>query len=377
MRDRLWGVRLGAMIVGVSVAGLVGCGSNEQAGGSPRRDTGFTGIEFADAAPIHVQHSLDAADDSAVSPDSGTSSAEDTNVAQQVRHDAGSASADGSSAVDAAVNPPPPVLVHLQGTGDVACSTGQWCGTKGESRRLEGFAIRLPPGLGDVQLKYFCHLQGTGDTAWQAEGSFCGTRGQSRRLEGFALALSGDDAAKYSIGYQAHVQNMGDTAIIRNGGFAGTRGQSLRVEAIKVWLEAHHVKTLVHLQDIGDVSCYGRGWCGTRGEARRLEGFSMKLDDSIVDVQLQYMCHLQGTGDTAWLSEGSFCGTRGQSRRLEGFAVRLTGARAHMYHVAYQAHLQDIGDTGVVSNGGFIGTRGQSRRLEALRIWLQPKEPTQ
>jgi len=69
-------------------------------------------------------------------------------------------------------------------------------------------------------------------------GVFCGTRGQSRRLEGFAIRLSGPNAAKYDVLYSCHLQDMGDVGPVKNGDFCGTRGQSRRVEAIIVWVKA-------------------------------------------------------------------------------------------------------------------------------------------
>jgi hydrophobic W protein len=131
----------------------------------------------------------------------------------------------------------PYILVHLEGLGDIGCRDSGWCGTRGESRRLEGFSISPPRTLGDVRLKYFCHLQDSGDTAWLPAGQFCGTRGQSRRLEGFSIALEGRDAGKYHVRYQAWLQDTGATPVVSDGAFVGTREQSRRVEAIRVWIE--------------------------------------------------------------------------------------------------------------------------------------------
>jgi uncharacterized protein YjdB len=131
----------------------------------------------------------------------------------------------------------PTLVVHLAGLGDIACRDGSWCGTRGESRRLEGFEIRLPEKPGDVRLTYMCHIEGTGDTSWLNEGDFCGTKGQAKRLEGFSIQLEGQDAGNYNIAYQARVQDIGDTPVLRNGEFAGARGESRRVEAMRVWLE--------------------------------------------------------------------------------------------------------------------------------------------
>eukprot|EP01133_Synstelium_polycarpum_P015768 gene15768-18744_t len=133
------------------------------------------------------------------------------------------------------------VLVHLQDMGDVhGGSSGVFIGTRGQSKRLEGFEITL----GDSQhlyIQYMAHLQDKGDVEWQS-GGFIGTRGQSRRLEGFALRLHGRGdggqklVSRIGIRYMAHLEGLGDTRYYENGEFCGTRGQSRRVEGIAVQL---------------------------------------------------------------------------------------------------------------------------------------------
>lgn len=134
-----------------------------------------------------------------------------------------------------------PIEVHLEGIGDVFCNNGIWCGTKGESRRLEAFSIFVEADKKiHGRLRYMCHLEGIGDTDWMYDGDMCGTKGQSRRLEGFAIKIEGPGESRFVIKYQAHLQNLGDTRVYSDGQFAGTRGESRRVEAIKVWLERRH-----------------------------------------------------------------------------------------------------------------------------------------
>lgn len=132
------------------------------------------------------------------------------------------------------------------------------------------------------------------------------------------------------------------------------------------------LRVLAHVQGIGDTVGREDEWVGTKGQARRLEGFSVNFREPAYtpDLRLEYMCHVQGVGDTDWKPEGSLCGTRGQSRRLEGFAIRLTGAAAEDYAVVYSCHVQGLGDRGPYSNGAFCGTRGQARRIEAMNVYV-------
>ncbi|WP_395733849.1 M12 family metallopeptidase [Prosthecobacter sp.] len=129
------------------------------------------------------------------------------------------------------------LLVHLQDIGDVVVHENQFGGTRGQSRRLEGFQIdfgAVIPGLG---CRYMAHLQDIGDVPWVDAGHFIGTRGQSRRLEGFAIELTGPAAANFNVFYMAHLQDIGDTGLYSNGQFCGTRGQSRRVEGMLVRIE--------------------------------------------------------------------------------------------------------------------------------------------
>jgi hypothetical protein len=136
-----------------------------------------------------------------------------------------------------------------------------------------------------------------------------------------------------------------------------------------------NLRGLVHIQNFGDRLFRDGRWAGTTGQSLRLEGLQILRVDLPRGTKLEYDCHLQDIGDvgpfTASSSQaGGFCGTRGQSRRLEAFSISLIGPRADKFDVYYECHLQDIGDVGPFKNGELCGTRGESRRLEALRIWI-------
>ncbi len=133
------------------------------------------------------------------------------------------------------------------------------------------------------------------------------------------------------------------------------------------------IPILVHLQDLGDIYCKNGGWCGSKGEARRLEAFIIQIPNLEEDVKIEYMGHIQGKGDTEWLNGGSLCGTRQQKKRLEGFAIRLVGTNADKYSICYQAHVQGVGDTAVFKDGQFAGTRGHSKSIESIKVWLEQR----
>ena len=125
-------------------------------------------------------------------------------------------------------------VVHIEDMGDQSFSGDTWAGTKGRALRLEGFSLTIDPIIDGLSLIYMCHIEDVGDTQWLKEGDFCGTRGQSKRVEGIAIELTGAEAENYDVIYQVHLQDMGDVAECSNGQFCGTRGESRRIEALRV-----------------------------------------------------------------------------------------------------------------------------------------------
>lgn len=123
----------------------------------------------------------------------------------------------------------------------------------------------------------------------------------------------------------------------------------------------------LHIGGLGDRTYHENQFAGARGQGWRVEGFQIDFQPSIGGLGLRYMAHLQGTGDTAYVSEGHFIGTRGENRQLEGFAIELTGDSASRYSVSYLAHVQNIGDV-YGRDGEFCGTRGGGMRVEGISV---------
>jgi hypothetical protein len=136
--------------------------------------------------------------------------------------------------------PPGPALrckAHLEAEGTVVGRDNQFLGSRGQSRRCEGFAVEIASPIAGLTVEYMAHVEGWGDTSWVGEGTFIGSQGQNRRMEGFALRLAGPAGGNYSVAYMAHLQGIGDTPLARDGEFCGTRGQSRRVEGMLVRIE--------------------------------------------------------------------------------------------------------------------------------------------
>lgn len=122
------------------------------------------------------------------------------------------------------------------------------------------------------------------------------------------------------------------------------------------------------LENVGIVACRDGGWCGTRGEARRLEGFALNLAERTGDERVQYLCRSRESGPDVWVPEGEFCGTPGPSTPIEALAVRLVGRDADRFTISYQAYVLEGGESPVSSNGDL--TR-PGRPVTAVRDWLE------
>ncbi|MEM1171333.1 MAG: hydrogenase [Cyanobacteria bacterium P01_H01_bin.35] len=133
------------------------------------------------------------------------------------------------------------------------------------------------------------------------------------------------------------------------------------------------LKIIVHIQNVGDRSFAAGEYAGTRGQGFRVEAFQVNIEPPILGLNLEYMAHIGGVGDTPWLEAGKLAGERGKARRLEGFAMRLTGSQTGSYDIFYTAHVQNMGDLPVYGNGQYCGTRNKSLRVEGMKVWIQPK----
>lgn len=133
---------------------------------------------------------------------------------------------------------------HCQRKGWLpAVKDGEWAGTKGEGLRLEAFKITPPEG---VELEVTVHMQGIGDKVYKGvkkgqnsgTGSsdndpIMGTIGESRRLEGFSIKMT-QNPNNLKLYYQGHCQTYGDTKVCTEGEYCGTKGQSKRLEALRM-----------------------------------------------------------------------------------------------------------------------------------------------
>ena len=89
------------------------------------------------------------------------------------------------------------IIVHMQGTGDVAGRIGDWAGIRGSHNWIEGFALVPPAPLKPTDIEYQAVLGRGWSSPWVDGGQFCGSRGMALPLLGLRLRLTGDAATKY------------------------------------------------------------------------------------------------------------------------------------------------------------------------------------
>lgn len=146
---------------------------------------------------------------------------------------------------------------HIQDIGNYPNSEAVWVhgpdqlGTTGESKRIEGFWIKLTGGTAipvGASIRYNVHIQNEGwqndpnnlmDTSkWKANGEFAGSTAKSQRIEAIQIVLVGADGQRlpgYSVEYQVHGEDYGWTQGWKaDGELAGTIGHSLRLEAVQI-----------------------------------------------------------------------------------------------------------------------------------------------
>lgn len=96
------------------------------------------------------------------------------------------------------------IVGHVEMTGDVVAGSGDTLGDPASSRRVEGFQVMWPDRPEGVDLAYGIAVEGVGAMPMTKTGNFCGTRGEARRITEVTFALIGPNADKYQLDGAAH-----------------------------------------------------------------------------------------------------------------------------------------------------------------------------
>ena len=172
------------------------------------------------------------------------------------------------------------------------------------------------------------------------------------------------------VSYKTHVQDIGWQEWKENGELSGTEGESKRLEGISIKInnsDSIRIKYQTHIQNIGWQNWkYDGEISGTEGENKRLEGIKIELENT-EKYSIEYRAHVQDIGWQAWKKDGEMAGTEGQSLRLEAIEIKIIERKIG---ITYQTHIQDIGWQEWKKDGELSGTEGQGKRLEAIKIQL-------
>ena len=121
-----------------------------------------------------------------------------------------------------------------------------------------------------------------------------------------------------------------------------------------------------HIESYGWQSWRSNGESsGTMGEAKRLEGICIQVQNPGAAGDIEYQTHVQTYGWQNWVKNGAVSGTQGQAKRLEAIKIRLTGALAEKYDVYYRVHAQTYGWLDWAKMGEAAGTEGISKKIRS------------
>ncbi len=214
------------------------------------------------------------------------------------------------------------------------------------------------------------------------------TEEESKNEESLAQASE----QKTTVSYRTHVQTYGWQDYVSNGAMSGTEGEAKRLEGINIKLENQEysgsIRYKTHVQTYGWQDYVSDdAMSGTEGEAKRLEAIQIELTGEMAEhYDIYYRVHSQTYGWLGWAKNGEKAGTSNYAKRLEGIEIVLVekGAEApgtteeaykHPW-IGYNTHVQTYGWQGYKFDGETAGTSGESKRLEGIQLKLvdQPYE---
>lgn len=212
-------------------------------------------------------------------------------------------------------------------------------------------------------------------------GSFSVLTGKTSNV----YAAENDTSSR--ITYQTHVQTYGWQKWKSEGEMSGTEGQAKRLEGIKIQLQnqeyAGSVEYQTHVQTYGWQDWKKDGaMSGTEGQAKRLEAIRIRLTGDMAEAyDIYYRVHAQTFGWMGWAKNGEPAGTAAYAKRLEGIEIRLvekggeapgntSNAFKQQNFVQYRTHVQTYGWQGWKKDGAIAGTTGLAKRLEAINVSL-------
>jgi hypothetical protein len=97
----------------------------------------------------------------------------------------------------------PEMVAHIQRSGDVPGTIGEWLGVRGSQRWIEGFGLAPRTMISPEEIEYQAVLGRGWLSPWVEGGKFCGSRGMALPLLGIRMRLKGDAARRFDLTYAA------------------------------------------------------------------------------------------------------------------------------------------------------------------------------
>ncbi|GAN78342.1 hypothetical protein [Acidisphaera rubrifaciens] len=132
------------------------------------------------------------------------------------------------------------------------------------------------------------------------------------------------------------------------------------------------LRTALHVSGTGDVETTGDGWAGTPGAS--IEGLSLIVVDGIDPEDIECRVVLDDGSMTDWVPGDRYSGTRGEARPLRGFAVRLAGPAVMTHVVRYRGAFAGGAQVGPCDAGAICATP-DGAVLEAVQVLVTPMAP--
>lgn len=129
---------------------------------------------------------------------------------------------------------------------------------------------------------------------------------------------------------------------------------------------------VAHVQGVGDVDGAIGDWVGMRGSGRAIEGFRIAPPQGLSADDFEVRAVLGHDWLAPWLPGGSYCGSRGLALPLRGFSLRLRPAAAARYDLLISARFVDGAEAGPLGSDQIVAAPAMSG-LEAFQIILRPR----
>jgi hypothetical protein len=137
---------------------------------------------------------------------------------------------------------PRQVIAHIQRTGDVGGSLGEWIGVRGSGLWVEGFGFAAADGTTIPELEYQAVLGRNWLSPWVEAGKYCGSRGMALPLLGLKLRLKGASAKNFDCTYSATFVDGSSVGPI-SGGETCEAESLAALEAFQVIIQPRDART--------------------------------------------------------------------------------------------------------------------------------------